>query len=36
MMREGFAGEAFTGFDGGDVGDGYTSQSKYKGMRRMD
>lgn len=25
MMKEGFAGEAFSGFDGGE-GDGYTSQ----------
>jgi len=25
MMKEGFAGEAFSGYDGGD-GDGYTSQ----------
>ena len=36
MMREGFAGEAFSGFDGGD-GDGYTSQpAKYQGMRKLE
>lgn len=34
MMREGFAGEAFSGYEG--EGDGYTSQQKYKGMRKME
>ena len=37
MMREGFAGEAFSDFNGGE-GDGYTSQQRFnnRGLRKME